>query len=292
MAAIDHRMATTGFRLQTMQSIFEESQGQSDTIHRHNYYTVLLVEKAFGKHIIDYTEYDLGEKEVHFVSPGQPHQVISPKKPIGRVITFSRDFLIQNNIAESFITNINLFQNFGLAPPLKLDTLIYKKLIEVIADMESCLSDTHTYKDIALGALLQLFLIYCNNSSKLDLTQTDEVNPGICILRDFKNLIENKYTKWHKVKEYATEIHITPKYLNQTVKSITGKVAKAHIQDRLLLEAKRLLLHTNLSIKEIAYEIGFEEPLHFSAFFKKKNGNSPSAFRNQIKKSPISHDVK
>ena len=73
--------------------------------------------------------------------------------------------------------------------------------------------------------------------------------------------------------------HISTKHLSQTLKNITGKVAKDHIQDRLALEAKRLLLHTSLSVKEIAYEIGFEEPLHFSGFFKKRVGVSPSQFR-------------
>ena len=67
--------------------------------------------------------------------------------------------------------------------------------------------------------------------------------------------------------------------VSKTVRDLTGKVAKDHIQDRLALEAKRLLLHTSLSIKEVAYEIGFEEPLHFSGFFKKRVGVSPSQFR-------------
>ena len=140
-----------------------------------------------------------------------------------------------------------------------------------------------TYRNRALGSLLQLFLIYCNNSSQLDATQIDEDNSGICILRDFKQLVEENFNKWHKVKEYASEIHISPKHLSQTVKNITGKVAKDHIQDRIVLEAKRLMLHTDLTIKEVAYSTGFEEPLHFSGFFRKQVGVSPSQFRKSEK---------
>lgn len=263
-----------------MENIYEQAGGNSDIAHRHDYYTVLLVEEADGFHLIDYKKFTFNSLEVHFVSPGQVHQVLLTQKPKGNVITFTKRFLVQNNISPSFITNINLFKTFGDTPPLKLDAHTFTRLKGIIAEMESCQSADLTYGAIALGALLQLFLIYCNNSSQLDASQIDEENASICILRDFKNLIEEKYMEWHKVKEYAAEIHISPKYLSQTVKNITGKVAKEHIQDRVLLEAKRLLLHTDLSIKEIAYQVGFEEPLHFSGFFKNKALISPTAFRS------------
>ncbi len=276
---IERRSTNADFRIQNMGSIFEEAQGKADVPHRHDYYTILFVEKAIGEHLIDYKVYPFQELEVHFVSPGQVHQVIVSEKPKGWVFTFSRDFLIENNIPESFITNINLFRPFGDSPPLKMDRSSFDRLLHITREMEACMLTEITYRNRALGALLQLFLIYSNNSSNLNPTQLDEEHPSICILRDFKKLVDHKYMDWHKVGEYAEGIHISSKHLSQTVKSITGKSAKQIIQDRLILEAKRLLLHTNLTIKEIAYRIGFEEPLHFSSFFKKKVGVSASEFR-------------
>lgn len=279
MNAINNRAGKFDIRLQKMERIYERFEGKTDVAHRHNYFTVLLVESAQGVHLVDYKQYSFSSLEVHFVSPGQVHQVALTASPRGSVITFTKSFLIQNNIPVSFISNINLFQIFGNTPPLKLDEETFERLQRIIKEMETCMASKLNYGSRALGALLQLFLIYCNNSTKLNKSQIDEENAGICILRDFKGLIEEKFRDWHKVKEYASKIHISPKHLSQTVKKLTGKVAKEHIQDRLVLEAKRLLLHTTLSIKEIAYEIGFEEPLHFSAFFKKKGGISPSKFR-------------
>ncbi len=264
-----------------MEDIYDQAQGETDVPHRHDYYTVLLVAKAEGKHIIDYQTYAFNESEVHFVSPGQVHQVAIQARPKGWAFTFSRDFLAENNIPESFISNINLFKPFGNSPPLAIDSIRYDRLLNVISEMEACMPRELKYRTRALGALLQLFLIYCNNSTSLNPNQLDEENSGVCILRDFKNLVENKFAEWHKVSTYAEEMHISSKHLSQTVKNITGKPAKEIIQDRLLLEAKRLLLHTNLSVKEIAYEIGFEEPLHLSGFFKRKAGISPSDFREQ-----------
>jgi len=109
--------------------------------------------------------------------------------------------------------------------------------------------------------------------------QRDEDNSNVCILRDFKGLLEQYFQDWHQVNTYASKLNLTSKHLSHTVKSLTGKTAKEFIQDRLILESKRLLLHTDLEIKEIAYQIGFEEPLHFSGFFKKSTGISPTAFR-------------
>ncbi len=278
---IEHRKPSTDFNLQEMGAIFDQAGGQTDVPHRHDYYTVLFIEKATGKHIVDYQTYSFQEMEVHFVSPGQVHQVAVTQKPKGWVFTFSKAFLVENNIPESFIFNINLFQPFGDSPPLKIDPLTFDRLLRIVKEMEACLPSELTYRNRALGALLQLFLIFCNNTTDLNSQQLDEENAGVCILRDFKNLVETKYMEWHKVGHYASEIHITPKHLSQTVKNITGKSAKEIIQDRLLLEAKRLLLHTDLSIKEVGYRIGFEEPLHFSGFFKKKAGESPTNFRQE-----------
>ena len=125
---MDRRIGKIDFRLQNMGLIFEQADGQSDIAHRHDYYTLLLIEKAIGTHTIDYTEFPFGLREGHFVSPGQVHQVALSKKPKGKVITFTKGFLIENNIPLSFISNINLFQDFGETPPLKLDASTFKRL--------------------------------------------------------------------------------------------------------------------------------------------------------------------
>ena len=93
-----------------MGDIYVHADGRPDVAHRHNYYTLLLVEEAQGSHLIDYNEYEFGKLEVHLVSPGQVHQVVLKEKPSGFAITFTKDFLIHNNIPEQFISNINLFK--------------------------------------------------------------------------------------------------------------------------------------------------------------------------------------
>lgn len=269
------------FTLQRMEDIYRQAQGRADQPHRHAYYTVLLVTHAQGEHRLDYQPFAFGERQVHFVAPGQVHQVVATAEPQGWVITFSRDFLAANNIPESFITNLTLFRSFGDTPPLELDDHTFGRLRNLITEMENCLPEQLPYRHQALGALLQLFLIYCNHSRSLDPQQLDEENKGVCLLRDFKSLVNQHYPRWHKVSDYASHIHISPKHLSQSVKQLTGQTAKELIQARLTLEAKRMLLHTDLNVKQIGYELGFEEPLHFSGFFKKQTGQSPTDFRSQ-----------
>lgn len=275
-----NRPASQDFYLGDMGAIYDAAAGQTDVPHRHDYYTVLLVRSARGEHRIDYRSFPFQAQQVHFISPGQVHQVAVSERPRGWVFTFSPAFLVENNIPESFISNINLFQPFGESPPLLVDDQTFDRLRGMIREMETCLPQAFTYRNRALGALLQLFLIYCSNSTSINSAQLDEENAGVCLLRDFKQQVEQQYTTWHKVQDYAAAAHVTPKHLSQTVKNLTGKTAKEVIQDRLVLEAQRLLLHTELSIKEIAYRTGFEEPLHFSSFFKKQVGVSPTAFRS------------
>jgi AraC-like DNA-binding protein len=82
------------------------------------------------------------------------------------------------------------------------------------------------------------------------------------------------------VNDYADKLAVTPDYLNKTVKSITGKSAKEHIQSKLIVEAKRSLLFSGLSGKELAYTLGFEESAHFNNFFKKNTGLTPTEFKS------------
>src|SRR5690554_5146290 len=106
------------FGISRMEDIYTKRGGAVDEPHRHNYYTVLIVNKAKGKHKIDFNTYELSDKQIFFVAPDQVHQVIESEKSIGFAMTFSNQFLVENSIPISFIESLNLFQNYGQSPPL------------------------------------------------------------------------------------------------------------------------------------------------------------------------------
>lgn len=272
------------FEYQRMEILHEIHEGKTDLPHRHNYYTIIRVESGKGLHRIDFQEYKLENNNVFFIAPNQIHQLIPTEKPFGEVIKFSKNFLHQNNIRESFISDVNLFQDYGYSPPLPIDEIQLERLQVVGKQMQEISTQNTDFSYEALGALLKLFLIYCNNACSLNKNDNSEImHAGVLILREFKDLVEQNYTSKHQVKNYAEMLAVSSDHLNKTIRTLLGKTAKEYIQNRIIVEAKRLLLFSQISAKELAWTLGFEEPSHFSAFFKKCTGESISAFRAKLK---------
>ncbi len=268
------------FKIERMEDHYVETAGITNTPHRHDFYLILWLICGKGTHNIDFNTYELAENQIYFLTPGQIHQLDAIEKPLGWAIYFSPDFLIHNNIPASFIDNIRLFRPYHQSPPLSIDDSVAAKLKTLTSQMKDFANDHGPFNQEGLGALLKLFLIHCNNACDMPMSLESKSS---CILIDFRKEVEAHFKQTHKVNEYANWLHITPKYLNEVIKDSLGYTAKEYILDRIMMEAKRMLLHSQMSVKQIAIELGFKEPLHFNAFFKKSTNISPGAFRNEFK---------
>ena len=268
------------FTLKRMEDVYRKTNGAPDIPHRHDYYTIIFIERGQGTHFIDFTEYEIADRSIFFIMPGQMHQVILSSEPTGWIITFTEEFLIANSIPDKMINDIYLFNDYGQSPPLPInenDMPVYENLILQMAHFQKSLE---TYTQEAVGSLVKVFLIQGNNHCSLRKSNNPQlVETSNHILRTFKQLLNKKYATDHMVSNYADELAVTSDYLNKTVKNLTGKSAKDHIQSKLITEAKRSLLFSSLSNKELAYELGFDEASHFNNFFKKITGQTPSEFR-------------
>lgn len=274
---------SVSFAISKMEDIYVKRNGRVDEPHRHNYYTVLIVERAKGVHKIDFNTYELGENQVFFVAPGQVHQVVEKEKSFGYVMTFSNLFLIENTIPLSFIESLNLFQNYGQSPPLLPSQKQYESITKYANQIFNLYHSDTDMKHLSIGAFLKLLLIECNNICSINPIESDVDTTGDNLIRSFRKAVNEHYKKEHSTSYYAGLLHITPDHLNRTFRSKVGKTAKDFIQSRIITEAKRLLYFTDLTTKEIAYELGFNEPANFSAFFKKHTDLSPSEFKkNEI----------
>lgn len=267
------------FGISKMEDTYVQRKGKVDEPHRHNYYTVLVIKKAKGCHKIDFNSYDLDERHIYFVAPGQVHQLIEKEKSLGFAMTFSNEFLIQNSIPLSFIASLSLFQNYGQSPPLVLNEEQFKGIEHFADHIFSIFHSDAPMKDLSVGAYVKLLLIACNNICAINPITSDVDTSGDNLVRTFKTEVDKHYKQEHATNFYAGQLHITPDHLNRTIKSKIGKTAKEYIQTRIITEAKRLLYFTDLSNKEIGYELGFNEPANFSAFFKKHALVSPSRFK-------------
>jgi AraC-like DNA-binding protein len=271
----------SSFVIRTMEAITDRQQGIADDPHRHNYYSVIWPFEGSGKHIIDFREYPILPHHVFFVSPGQVHQILSGPDIKGLVILFTPEFLLKNSIREDFISNIKLFNNSDETPPLAVEGPKLEKLTGFAGNMKDAFfSETEMRYEIA-GAYLKLLLIEFSSHCTLhpgSNTQIREV--GTDLVSRFRILVENRFRDWHHVKEYASAMSISPNYLNEVIKASIGIPAKDFILARLLLEAKRTAVFTSLSVKEIAFSLGYEDPSHFGKFFKSSTGQSIPEFRS------------
>ncbi len=283
-----HENEKVSFAFRTMEEIHAKLGATQDIPHRHDYYTILWASRACGEHYIDYKQHLIRPNYVFFVNPGQVHQVITFGEPEGFVIMFTREYLQQNSISEEFLTNLGLFSDAADTPPLQIENKNTGQLKIIVQNIATTFKNKEPFWQEQLSSYLKLFLIECNKYAPEPITEnTQSLQSSRQIIKDFKKLIEEKYSEWHKVSFYAQELNISSDYLNSVVKATIGKTAKEFIQNRLVLEAKRLGVHTQLSTKQIAFNIGFEDPSHFSKSFKKIEGLPFSEFRKSVEASMV-----
>lgn len=271
----------TPFAYRSMAEVEERRSQTPDLPHRHDYFTVIVVERAQGAHQIDFKEYTLRENTVYFVSPEQIHHLtVTEPNPRGHVILFRPDFLQQYSFSPSQLYDMDLFFNCDESLPLELTPDEINELLPLVKGMEDEAQSERSQKWEAVGAWLKLFLLQCKRfkSDKKVLNKTWD-NRQAEIVKQFKNDVELFFRKYHKVNEYADRQHLTANHLNDVIKSETGTSAKEFIQNRLALEAKRLARYSELNAKEIAYQLGYDDIAHFSKFFKKSEGMAFSEFR-------------
>ncbi|WP_332737626.1 helix-turn-helix domain-containing protein [Flavihumibacter sp.] len=256
------------FEIHTMEWIEQNRKEQNAIPHRHNYFTIIWVRHGKGVHLLDLEKMAIEDGSVYFISPGSVHQLTVDGEVDGYVISFTPDFLPS-------------FYPYGYAPVIKVDKEVEADMEEAVAKMMREFSNYYLLRSEILRGFLQIFLIY--------LTRNFESNPAALnqprnyeTVKAFLTLIDQHYTRLRQVSDYAKELVVTPNYLNELVKKITGHPASYHIQQRIILEAKRLVRYSNHSLKEIAYELGFEDAAHFSKYFKKASGQNFSDYKRQL----------
>jgi AraC family transcriptional activator of pobA len=277
---LHHEDQAVLFAYRTMEEIFDESGATPDDPHKHNFYTIIFSKKGKGEHTIDFTKYIIKDNRVFFLMPGQVHQVYTPVRPEGLVIMFTGEFLCKYHINEDFLTNLGLFSCKPDTPPLDLSEERAAKIFSMGKEIEALFYRGDRYVNEAVASWLKLFLIECN--SELDRSfngNTQLLETGRDLVGRFRRLLEERFREWHQVSDYSDSLNITSDYLNTVMKDAVGTNAKDFIQKRIIVESKRLGIHTELTSKEIAYSLGFQDPAHFSNFFKKREGVTFSQFR-------------
>ncbi|WP_346857529.1 AraC family transcriptional regulator [uncultured Draconibacterium sp.] len=247
--------------------------------HRHDFYEVLYLAKGTGFHVIDGNKYEIKPPCVFFMSPGQAHKIEVSHDIEGYIFIFTAEFYLINKSNQNRLIEFPFFFTVQQDnPPLifenEQDILFLETLFKKgIKEMEKVNIDTVEL----LRSLLDLIL----TSSAL-LYRSDEKllkGKGHIVVKKFLQLVEENYNLNLSVAEYANKMALTPNHLTQTVTQLTGKTSSEIIKSKQILEIKRLLVHSNLSVTEIALRLNFTDQSYFAKFFKREVGVSPLQYR-------------
>lgn len=252
--------------------------------HRHAYYEICIFVNGAGSHMIDFKTFQIKSNSIHFLTPGQVHLISREENYHGFLLVFSREFYSLGLQDEDLLMTLPFFNNNSSEPILNLNHEEFAELLDVIAHLRKDYKRDSEIREDVLRSYLHIFLLKCRYFFNRNYFDKDIIkDPTFLLVNKFRNLVERNFKEIHLVKEYADILNETPAHLNKIVKLITGVNAGEFIIKRIVLEAKRLLIYTDLSNKEISFKVNYDDPSYFSRLFRKKVGMSPSEFRIQMK---------
>lgn len=248
--------------------------------HRHNFYQLVIFNKASGSFSIDFSHFEMREWRAYFMIPGQVHTWAFGNEVDGYVVNFSVDFFQSFLLRPDYLTGFSFCS--GHAPDGVIDIPLQDRTAISVA-CEELIKLNESIGNINLDSMRVLLLYVLLQLDNYTQPKQYSAVPtyNYTILRNFQQLVEKHYAKVRLPKHYAEMLFITPNHLNSLCKEFLGVQAGEVIRNRVLLEAKRLLVIRALSINEIALELNFNDNSYFTKFFKKSTGVTPEEFRKQ-----------
>lgn len=258
----------------------------NDLPHLHDFYSIFWIESGEAIHATDFVEYSLTANTILFVPPGLKHRMHIDRSVTGLYMLFNEDFIQYNRQNHVPLKDYRLFNNPEFKSLITVAEESAQKLRDIAGMIDREYSSPDNYSSDIVLNLLHLFLLesrrifdWQNQVPK----ESQEETPDTTIIR-FKQLIEENFASEKNVSPYAEMLNINPSCLNELTKRLTGITAGELIRNRVIDETKKLLYSSNLSGKEIAYQLGFEDPAYFSRFFKKYTGTTLKEFRDFSRK--------
>lgn len=275
------------FEIFSMSSLFARQDNLDhalDKFHRVDFYIILYITSGTGVHYIDFKPYRYMEGSIIFISKGQVQKFDAQSNVDGFLILFTDEFLSKNLIHSDILSLYRLY-NYHLHEPViqpkEPDGEQFKNIINEMY-WEYLLSNNFAKEEI-LHLLLQLLLLRAERINRT-LILKEKNTEWFAMFMIFKNHLETHFKTTRNAKEYAAMTGISYNHLNTVCKSITGSTAKVFIDQFVILEAKRRLATSDISVKELAYVLGFDEPTNFVKYFKKHTERSPLEFKRKLKK--------
>ena len=249
-------------------------------VHNHTFYHLVYFTEGSGEQVIDFVTFPVQKGMIYFMRPGQVHKWYFDEVADGYIVNFSATFFDQLFINTNFIDQFSFFDRVAAHQVLLLKEETQRQVEQIFEKILREQSENLSSPQLMIATLLlQLFLTVERNDAKTIKEETGGYNS--VILRNFQKLIEDNFKSIRLPKDYAGLLYITPNHLNALCKDHLGFSTGEVIRNRVILEAKRLLINFDLSVGDIAQELNFPDNSYFVKFFKKYTGATPEAFRNK-----------
>ncbi|MEU7057621.1 AraC family transcriptional regulator [Streptomyces sp. NPDC046197] len=248
-------------------------------VHRIDFHVVMLFSHGPVRHMVDFAEYEALADDVLWIRPGQVHRFSKTSEYRGTVLTMQPGFLPRATVEATGL------YRYDLPPLLHPGDAQRDGLRAALAQLQREYEDTETLPLSLHTAVLRhsltaflLRLAHLAASSAEAERRRDETPFTL-----FRDAVEQGFTTNHSVSAYADALGYSRRTLVRAVRAATGETPKGFIDKRVVLEAKRLLAHTDLPIGRVGAAVGFADAANFSKFFQLRTGRTPVTFRSELR---------
>ena len=261
-----------------------DMEAMESRLHSHDFFFFLWFWHGSGRHQIDFNDEEVSPNKVFVISSGQLHQFKDLESPEGIIIQFDEGFFSEMDDNLDSIIKYSVFNAFHLPPYYIIDSETGERLKGIAAEMNREKSDVEKFAhDNYIYSLVKMFLIIIiREGLRTDNKPIYNNSAAYQYFINFRKALDNNYRRYHTVQQYATALRMSSKTLTQRVIQYSGQSPLQLINNKLIVEAQRMLKSKPMLIKEIAYELGFDDASYFVKFFKRQTGLLPSEFKEKV----------
>ncbi len=260
------------FNIQKLSDIVA-THGPSHHPHRHNdLYQIVWITKGTGQLTVDLETSDYEKGKLFILSPGVVHGCDTSLDIEGFVIHMSNDFIPAGK--KEYLLSVSAIDEIEIRPDQ------WEQMTKVCDQLMNEQLNPENDGHLMIQSYMSILFVLKNRSVR---SVSDPIENRL--YSDFLSLVEKHYKAHRKTSFYANELNVSPNYLNDCIRTVTGANVSSIIKNRVILEAKRQLIHSNLDVTEIAYSLGFEDKNYFWKYFKQSTKFVPGEFRKAFKLS-------
>ena len=273
----DQYTSNLGFDVKILENLVDQF-AFTNLAHRHDFYDVLIITQGRGIHTIDFVTYEVKPGSVFFLTPGQVHSWELSNDVKGYSIFFSSEFYLMH-CNESKLYDFPFFHSLSNQPCLYLNGQSSSFIPSILSEMIAENQAEQIGREDMLRACLDFLLIkLARQYERIYARSNNQVTHHI---RKLEKFIDQHFAEKKKPSQYADLMCISAKYLSKVCKKGVGKTPGELVTERVVLEAKRLLIHSEKTVSQVADQLGYSDQSYFIRVFKKHTGTTPDQYRAQ-----------